>query len=125
LFYNFILCLVGSIVTNQPQQFRQFQYVTNPNNGNNTSNSTNQTVQQLSQSLGAQQAQATIRKVSSTSNLGTFQQKVHVLNRPGIQIVQSNPSQRVGSVNTSTSQFQQVFQQHTSKISAQTSLLFN
>lgn len=71
----------------------------------------------------------TIRKVGSSTNLATLQQKVQVINRSGIQIVQANPAQRVTKttpINTTTTttsttttnttnptpvQFQQVFQQ--------------
>ena len=68
----------------------------------------------------------TIRKVGSSTNLATLQQKVQVFKGSGIQIVQANPAQRVTKttpINTTTAtsttnttnptpvQFQQVFQQ--------------
>lgn len=109
----------SNTTTIQPTQILQIQQ---------TATGTN-VVQQSPQSQ-------TIRKVGSTSNLATLQQKVQVLNRPGIQFVQANPAQRLtkttsnltptgqtsSNQNTTTStstpiQFQQVFHQQATKIS--------
>jgi hypothetical protein len=104
----------SNTTTIQPTQILQIQQ---------TATGTN-VVQQSPQSQ-------TIRKVGSTSNLTTLQQKVQVLNRPGIQFVQANPAQRLTkttsnltssgqttsntntTANTTPIQFQQVFQQAT------------
>jgi hypothetical protein len=85
---------------------------------------TGQTTQLIQQPIliqqSSQQSPQTIRKVSSSTNLGTLQQKVQLLGRQSIQIVQTNP-QRIMKANTTTPnsnvtttqpiQFQQVLKQ--------------
>ncbi len=109
--------------------------------GGQSSNSTLQPtqilqIQQTSAGNVVQQSSQpqTIRKVGSTSNLTSLQQKVQVLNRPGIQIVQATPQRLTKTTSTLGSgtsgagpstgsptplQFQQVFQQQASKLAAQ------
>ena len=112
------------------------------NSGNNFQSGTSQQQQTqviLQQSSQPQGATSSIRKVGSSGNLSSLQQKVQVFNKQNIQIVQPT-SQRVAKAgtiqtnsnatttattittgNTTTTtvtplQFQQAFQQQTSKL---------
>ena len=90
----------------------------------------------IQQLPGQANQQQTIRKVSSSGNLATLQQKVSVLNRPGIQIVQANPHRvtktattinQAGASATTTAtpiQFQQVIQAQQGAKLTQTSSKF-
>jgi len=108
----------------QPQQpFKQFQLMTTTAQ-NLTGGQAGQTTQLIQQPIliqpSSQQTTQTIRKVSSSTNLNTLQQKVQLLGRQSIQIVQTNP-QRIMKTNTSMPssnitttqpiQFQQVLNQ--------------
>lgn len=116
-------------MTNQPQ-FRQFQLMTN--SSSQSSQNGQVVIQQpnIVMNTSTGQPQTTIRKVGSSTNISTLQQKVQVINRGNIQIVQANPGQRLtkttplntstvsasgSSSNPSPIQFQQAFQQQTAK----------
>ncbi|RNA08819.1 hypothetical protein BpHYR1_047155 [Brachionus plicatilis] len=114
-------------MTNQPQ-FRQFQLMSNSSSQNSQNGQVVIQQPNIVMNSNTGQPQTTIRKVGSSTNISTLQQKVQVINRGNIQIVQANSGQRLTkttplnttSVSSSTSnstpiQFQQAFQQQTAK----------
>ena len=126
----------GILTASQQQGITQFKIMTTSSNAANT-NQTNQSniILQTAGSTSSPQQTNTIRKVGSSGNLSNLQQKVQVINsmKPTIQIL-SNSGQRVTKTTTITTstnananvtnsnlpqQYQQVFQQQTSKLNPQ------
>lgn len=124
----------GILTASQQQGITQFKIMSSNAANTNQTNQSNIILQTAGSTSSPQQAN-TIRKVGSSGNLSNLQQKVQVINsmKPTIQIL-SNSGQRVTKTTTITTstnanaiatnsnlpqQYQQVFQQQTSKLNPQ------